>query len=160
MRNAGFTVGVVMFLIALLAGVFNAQLCAPCVALVGGAAAGYLASQWRRPSTSGMAARQGAMAGAAAGVGALLGHLVGGLVGAARIGMEAAAAQVNELMRSMGLPPLQTELNPVTYYVSAAATSVCFGVFEIALMAAVGALGGVLWYQMTGSKAAPSATAG
>jgi hypothetical protein len=157
MRNAGLMVGVVMFLIALLAGVFNAQICAPCVALVGGAAAGYLASQWLRPGTSGMAARQGAMAGAAAGVGALLGHLVGGLVGAARIGMEAAAAQVNDLMRTLGLPPQPATLNPTTYYVSAALTSVCFGVFEIALMAAVGALGGALWYQMTGSKKAPGA---
>jgi hypothetical protein len=148
MRNAGMVVAVPLFVITLLAGVFNWQVCGPCVALLGGAAAGYLVNQWLRPETSGLAARRGAQAGALAGVGALLGHVVGGLLGAARLGPAAAAAQLAEIMRAMGQPPLPTDLNPTTFYLSAGLTSLCLGLFDIALTAAVGALAGMIAYQM------------
>jgi hypothetical protein len=48
----------------------------------------------------------------------------------------------------MGQPPLATDLNPTTFYLSAGLTSLCLGLFDIALTAAVGALAGMIAYQM------------
>ena len=158
MRNVGMAVGIAVFVIAVLAGVFNSQVCVPCLALVGGAAAGFLANRGARPANAGEGARRGARAGAVAGVWALLGHVVGGLLGAARLGPAGAAAQMAELLEMMGQPPLPSNLDPTTFYLSAGVTSLCFGVFEVALMAAVGALAGMIAYQMSNrGTAAPAA---
>jgi hypothetical protein len=148
MRNTVLGIAVAVFVLTVLAGVFNSQICVPCLALIAGAVAGYLAGRGTGAATTSEAAKRGAQAGALAGVGALLGHLVGGLIGAARLGPEGAAAQVAEIMRQLGMEPLPSDLNPATYYASAAATSLCFGLFEVAIMAGVGALAGMAAGQM------------
>ena len=45
-------------------------LCVPCLAVVAGALAGYLAGVWERPADNGRAVQRGALAGAIGGVGA------------------------------------------------------------------------------------------
>ncbi len=130
-------------------------ICVPCVALLGGIGAGYLAGQFDRPMAAGAAAQKGAGAGAIGGVGALVAHLIGGVGNAFLVGPEGAS----DLLNNLGLDVGSGATDPIAYYGGALGSACCFGLFEVALMAAVGALGGFLWYQMTGSKGAPAAPA-
>ncbi len=159
MRNTAVMIAVAVFVVTVLAGVFNSQVCVPCLALIAGAAAGWLAVQRTGVESSGTAARRGAQAGALAGVGALLGHIVGGLIGAARLGPAGAAAQLADIMRQLDMPALPSDLNPTTFYLSAGITSLCFGLFEVALMAAVGAIAAAIAAGMgrRGGAVAPQA---
>ncbi|MCS6883648.1 MAG: hypothetical protein NZU74_20180, partial [Chloroflexaceae bacterium] len=78
MVRSGLIFAVVMLFIGgILAFLF--PLCVPCIALVVGAGAGYLAGMWDKPLNNSLSIQRGAGAGAIAGVGALLGHVFGGL---------------------------------------------------------------------------------
>jgi hypothetical protein len=130
---------------------FLFPLCVPCLALVVGAGAGYLTGLWDKPLNNSLSIQRGAGAGAIAGVGALLGHVFGGLGAAAFVGPEGAI----DMMRQFGFDLGTTEslsANPAIYYASAGFTGCCFGLFEVALMAALGAVGGILWWNMTGKN--------
>jgi hypothetical protein len=157
MVRAGLIIGGVMLVSALLVfggGYLGLPLppgiCIPCLALFAGALAGYLAGQFDRPASTQDAARVGAGAGAIGGAGALLGHVTTGLATAVMVGPEGAA----DILRQFGID-IGPSGGPAAYYGGAVGGACCFGLFEVALMAALGALGGFLWYQMTGSKAAP-----
>jgi hypothetical protein len=157
MVRSGLILGVVMLIVGgILAFLF--PLCVPCLALVAGAGAGYLAAMWDRPLNNSLSIQRGAGAGAIAGVGALLGHVIGGLGAAAFIGQEGSL----EMMRQFGLDLGTTsEVSPAVFYASATLTGCCFGLFEVALMAALGAVGGILWWNMTGkNQSGMSATPG
>lgn len=155
MLKSGLIFGAVALVLVGITGAINFQLCAPCLALFMGAGAGYVAGMLDKPAGgTGASAKVGAAAGAIGGVGALFGHLGGGLVGALRIGPERAMSQAAELARTLGLSVPLTDVDPVSYYGSTLGFSCCFGLFEIALMAGLGALGGLLWYQMTGKNMA------
>jgi len=128
---------------------FLFPLCVPCLALVAGAGAGYLAGMWDKPLNNSLSIQRGAGAGAIAGLGALFGHIFGGLGAAAFIGPEGSM----EMLRQFGFDLGTTgDVSPVMFYVSAGFTGCCFGLFEVALMAALGALGGILWWNMTGKN--------
>ena len=151
MVKSGLIFGAVALMLIGITGVINFQLCAPCLALFMGVGAGYVAGMFDKPmGGTGGSTKAGAGAGAIGGIGALFGHMGGGLVGALRIGPEQAMAQAAELARTLGLSVPLTGVDPVSYYGSTLGFSCCFGLFEIALMAGLGALGGLLWYQMTG----------
>jgi hypothetical protein len=153
MLKAGLIAGGITLVLATIGAFVFPLACVPCVALLAGTGAGYLAGQFDRPGTGNVAAGNGAKAGAIAGIAALLAHLVGGAYSAFAVGPGGAAA----LAESLGVPA--TESNPAVYYASTFGAACCFGLFEVALMAGVGALGGYLWYQMVGSKGAPPAPA-
>ena len=123
-------------------------LCVPCIALLAGAGAGYLAGVFDKPAASNVAIQSGAGAGAIGGIGALLGHVIGGITNAVMVGPEGMA----QLLRQFGVTGVDTS-NPVTFYVGAIGGACCFGLIEVALMAALGAVGGILWYQIVGKKA-------
>jgi len=146
MVKAGLIVGGITLVLGLAGGFVFPLLCIPCVALLAGAGAGYLAGQFDRPGLNNTAVANGAKAGAIAGVGALLAHIIAGLAGAAALGPQGAA----EMMSQFGLPA--DPGNPMVYYGSAFGAACCFGLFEIALMAGTGALGGVLWFNTAGKS--------
>jgi hypothetical protein len=127
--------------------------CIPCLALFAGLGGGYLAGQFDRPGTGSLSARAGASAGAIGGVGALLAHLISGGVAAFTVGPEGAA----DLARQLGLDT-GGAVNPAVYYGSALGSACCLGLFEIVLLAGLGALGGLLWYQITGKQNTPPST--
>lgn len=133
---------------------FLFPLCVPCLALLAGAGAGYLAGVWERPGDNNRAIQRGAGAGAIGGAGALLGHLAGGIAAAVFVGPEGAL----DFARQLGLDMGSGATQPAIYYASATATACCFGVVEVALMAGLGALGGLLYWQMTGKNQAGGAT--
>jgi hypothetical protein len=145
MLRSGLILGAVMLVVGgALAFLF--PLCVPCLALFAGAGAGYLAGAWDRPVDNGKSIQRGAGAGAIAGVGALVAHVAGGLASAVYLGPEGAAQFLDQL----GLATGADEITPGMYYTSATFAGCCFGLFEVVLMAGLGALGGLLWWQITG----------
>jgi hypothetical protein len=154
MLKSGLIFGGVALVLIGLTGVVNFQLCAPCLALFIGAGAGYVGGLFDKPAgAAGASAKVGAGAGAMAGVGGLLGNLGGGLIGSVMLGPAAA----NQFARQFGLPTASGPGSAAGYYGGAVAASCCFGLFDIALMAGLGALGGMLWYQLTGRSAGAGA---
>lgn len=153
MLKSGLIIGGVMLVLGSILG-YLFPLCIPCLALFAGAGAGYLAGMFDKTMGQGASAKSGAGAGAVGGVGALIGHVGGGMATALTIGPEGSA----ELMRQFGIDvPASAASGGPAYYASAFGASCCFGLFEVALMAGLGALGGLLWYQMTGKNMAGGA---
>jgi len=149
MLKSGLIIGAVMLVIG--GGIaLLLPACIPCLALLAGVGGGYLAGMFDTPAENGGAVRVGAGAGAIGGVGALLAHMVGGLVAAFTVSPEQAA----EMMRQFGVEVETT--NATAYYAGAIGGACCFGLFEIAFMAGLGALGGILWYQIVGKNNTPS----
>ena len=92
--------------------------------------------------------QKGAQAGAIAGIAALIAHLIGGAAGAFMVGPEGAA----DLLSQFGLPTDGGATSPMGYYAGALGGACCMGLFEIALMAGLGALGGMIWFSMAGKN--------
>ena len=155
MLKSGLIFGGVAFVLTAITGLLNAQLCGPCLVLLVGAGAGYLGSTFDKPRDNAGSARSGAGAGAIGGLGALLGHVIGGLIGISLLGPERAV----EFARQLGLPTTGLDPNDpaslIGFYGGTVGIACCFGLLDIVLMAGVGALGGLLWYQITGKNAAP-----
>jgi hypothetical protein len=122
-------------------------LCGPCLAIFIGLGAGYLAGLFDKPATNNLAVRAGAGAGAIGGVGAIVGHLIGGSITMLITPPEQAAA----IYRSLGIDIDVS--NTAAYYAGGFGTACCFGIVGLALMAGLGALGGMLWYRMSGQSA-------
>ena len=127
--------------------VLLSPLCVPCVALFLGLGTGYLSGVFDRPGENGLAAKAGAGAGAIGGLGSLIGHLLGGAINSVVAGPDA----TRDLLREFGLPSSGDGFTG-GYYLGVFGGGFCLGVFEIALMAGLGALGGILWWQMTGKN--------
>ncbi len=144
MIKAGLILGAVMLVLGI-GGSLITPLCVPCIALAAGLGAGYLAGVYDKPLTSGGGAKVGAIAGAIGGAGALLGQIIGGILNALIVKPEG----VIEMMEQFGLPTMP---DPSFYYISFIGGGVCFGVLDVVLMAGLGALGGILWYQVAGKN--------
>jgi hypothetical protein len=86
-------------------------------------------------------------------VGSLIGLAIAGAINAAMVGPERAA----EMMESLGLP---ASSDPTSYYAGAIGGPCCVGLVNVALMAGLGALGGMLWYQVGGKKNIPPVVPG
>jgi hypothetical protein len=150
MLKSGLIIGGVMLVLGGIFG-FLFPLCVPCIALFAGAGAGYLAGMFDKTMSQGASAKSGAGAGAVGGAGALIGHVVGGMATALIFGPGSSA----EMLRQLGIDvPASAASGGVGFYAGAVGFSCCFGLFEVALMAGLGALGGLLWYQMTGKNMA------
>jgi len=144
MIKAGLILGAVMLVLGV-GGSLISPICVPCLAVVAGIGAGYLAAVYDKPLTSGGAAKSGAVAGAIGGAGALLGQIIGGILNAIIVGPQGAI----DMLEQFGLP---ASYDPNLYYISFIGSGVCFGVLDIVLMAGLGALGGILWLQIAGKN--------
>jgi len=144
MIKAGLILGAVMLVLGV-GGSLISPICVPCLAVAAGIAAGYLAGVFDKPLTSGDSAKAGAIAGAIGGAGALLGQIIGAILNAILVGPESAM----DLLEQFGLPVAS---DPSFYYVSQIGGGVCFGVLDIVLMGGLGALGGILWQQISGKN--------
>ena len=124
-------------------------LCTPCMAILVGAAAGYLAGVFDKPITKPAAVKAGALAGLLAGIGAILGQIVGSIINSATVGPEGA----EQLMRQFGL---NTGGDYATsYWIAMVASTICFGLLNLAIMAGMGALGGMLWNSFNNKTVTP-----
>ena len=148
MWKSGIIVGIAAFVLALAASAGVSPLCGMlCVAPIAGLAAGYLAGVFDKPVGGEGGAKTGALGGLVGGVGAFLGQVVAGVVNAMF------APQIAELMGNTFNIPTDVDATRM----AALGWGVCGGAVDIVLMAGLGALGGYLWWQITGSKAAPAA---
>jgi hypothetical protein len=121
-------------------------LCTPCVAILAGLGAGFLACAWEKPASAENGAGLGAKAGAIAGVGSLIGQMVGALINGLVVGPERAV----EVAQMLGLPAGQ--LTPRMYWASQIALNGVCGLINVVIGAGLGALGGFLWYQTMAQK--------
>ena len=123
--------------------------CTPCAAVFVGLGGGFLACMWERPPTAESGAVLAAKSGAIAGAGSLAGQMLGMLANGLLVGPEGAT----EAARTLGLP--STQLTPATYWTYQIVLNSLCGLTSLIIGAALGALGGFLWYQMAARKQAP-----
>jgi len=148
MLKAGLIGAGVGFVLAIIATLIT-PLCNPCVALLLGLGIGALAAVWERPATSGDSAGTGAKAGAIAAVGGLVGQMIGVVVNGFIVGPEGIA----KIFRQFDI---QVPLTPQTYWISLLGGNCLCAVVNVALGAGLGALGGLVWYQITGKSQPPA----
>jgi len=146
MRKSGLIFGAVALFLCVGAALLS-PLCVPCLALFLGLGAGYLAGVFDKPADNGGASRAGAMGGLIAGVGALLGQMIGAGINGVIVGPENAS----RIIEQMGLPSGSGDFGTV-YWFGLIGGGCCLGILDIALMAGLGALGGILWWQISGKK--------
>lgn len=147
MLKSGLIIGGVMLVLAIGASLLS-PICVPCLALFAGLGAGYLVGLFDKPGLQNAAVRGGASAGAIGGVGALIGQLIGGGINAVIVGPEGAQQLIQQIA-----PDLATgSTNSGAYYAGVFGSAFCIGLFNVAIMAGLGALGGLLWWNMTGKN--------
>jgi hypothetical protein len=147
MLKAGLIGAGLGFLLALVTSLIT-PLCNPCAALVLGLGVGVLAGVWERPTTSRAGARVGAQAGAIATLGSLVGQMVGAVTTGFIVGPEA----VTRFARQFDI---QVPITRESYWVSLLGGSCVCGVVDVAIGAGLGALGGILWYELSGKNRVP-----
>ena len=147
MLKSGLIAGGVTFVLAL-GFTLLSPLCVPCLAFFLGLGAGYLAGVFDKPLDNGSSAKSGAGAGAIGGVGAIIGQMVGALLNAVIVGPERAARMLEQL----GLPMATPDSFGSGYWIGVIGSGCCFGLLDVALMAGLGALGGLLWWQISGKQ--------
>ncbi len=146
MLKAGLIVGAGMFVLVLLAAAVVSPLCALCVPLLAGLAAGYLTGVFEVPSDMKTVATRGAYAGAiAAGLG-IVGQMVAMVINA--MVLQNPQFQVGQ---AFGLPPT----DPTTVWAGQFLAACCVGLVNLALTAGFGAAGGALWFKTKGEGSAP-----
>lgn len=148
MLKAGLIGAGVGFLLAIVATLIT-PLCNPCAALLLGLGVGVLASAWEQPTTPGAGAGVGAQAGAIATLGSLLGQMIGAVATGFIVGPEG----VTRFARQFDI---QVPITRESYWVSMLGGSCLCGVADVALGAGLGALGGILWYELSGRNRVPT----
>jgi MFS family permease len=148
MLKAGLIGAGVGFVLAIIAALIT-PLCNPCVALLLGLGVGALAAGWERSTTSGASAGEGAKAGAIASAGGLVGQMIGAVANGFIVGPEGIA----EIYRRLDI---DMPLTPRMYWVSMLSGNCVCAVVNVALGAGLGALGGILWYQISGKNQPPT----
>jgi hypothetical protein len=151
MLKSGLIFGAIALLLSAGAALLS-PLCVPCLALFLGLGAGYVAGVFDKPADNGASTKSGALSGVISGLGALLGQLIGAAINGSMVGPERAAS----ILQQFGLPTGNGAGFGPGYWAGLFASGCCLGILDIALMAGLGALGGVLWWQMSGKKAVPA----
>jgi hypothetical protein len=147
--QAGLIVGFIALVVALGATLIS-PLCTSCLALFLGLGAGFLAGVFDKPLNNNESAKSGSLAGVMGGIGATIGQMAGTAANAMIMGPEGAT----DFVRQLGLPASDPSAFASGYWGGLIASACCFSVLNIALMAGLGALGGLLWWRTTGKKSA------
>ncbi len=156
MYKSGLILGGMTLLIAAVVTAGVGPLCTPCFVLFLGLAAGYATSLFDKPPSSSSASRRGAISGAIAGIGAVLGLGIGSAINGIAVGPERALQLTQPLIQSLGFPTMSSPEYASAYWVALVGWAVSCGVLDVLLMAAFGAVGGLLWWRISGKNAGPS----
>ncbi len=148
MLKSGLICAAVGFVLAIIGAVLFPLLCNPCAAVFVGLAAGILAGAFAHPLSNAASAGEGAKAGAIATVGNLLGQMAGTVINVVLVGPEKAAEMAADMARQLGLPYGDPAIFSGTYYVGSFGGGCLCALFGVALGAGLGAVGGLLWYQI------------
>ena len=147
MIKAGIIAAVVALVLSI-GGSMLLAICVPCISVFIGAGAGYLACHFEPSGDGPNAAKSGAIAGAIGGIGAMLGQAIGAVINGTLIGPDAAM----DFSRQLGLDVPSGFDATQGYWVGIVGTGCCIGLFDLVLMAGLGALGGLMWWQLTGKN--------
>jgi hypothetical protein len=146
MTKSGLIFGAAAFVLILGSVIILTPLCAPCLGLIFGIAAGYVACVFDKPTNSSDCIRKGGIAAAiTAGVG-FFGSLIGGAIN----GVIVTPATVESIARSLYITNFNlTQAQILAYQLI---LGVLVGVFDVVWMGVLGIAGGTLWYQAVGKK--------
>ncbi len=147
MITSGLILGFIALILSL-GGTLILPLCTPCIAIFLGPISGFLAPQFEKPIEKQPAVTRGAYAGVIAGIGAFLGQAIGAIINSIIVGPEGAA----DMMQSLGLPTTYGYGFGTGYWIGIIGSTLCISLLNILIMAGMGALGGLLWWQFIGSK--------
>lgn len=150
MKKSGLTIGAAALLFGLGAALLS-PICVPCLSLLFGILAGYLAGEFDKAPNQGNATKNGALGGLLAGVGLLVGQIAGAVVNTVVVGPMGATRMLYDLGIPAGSPAQIQDI----YYPTIILATTCLSIFDAALMAGLGALGGMLWWQVSGRKQNP-----
>jgi hypothetical protein len=149
MKKTALIFGICSFFLFLVLTVILACL-TPCLALLLGGGAGWLAAYWTKPRDPNSAAITGAQAGALSGIGALLGQAVGGLVQSQFVTPDM-LAQVTEFYESLGFEGVTVPLDS-TFFGTLIGGQACCGLLNLGLMAGLGALAAFLHFRYSDGR--------
>jgi hypothetical protein len=148
MKKSGLIAGIIALFFSFGAAAVVSPICVPCLAGLLGLLAGYLAGVFDKPGDQNRAVRTGTLAGLLGGVGMLLGQVLGAVLNAYVIGPEGVARMLAQMGLFAGGPAQIAEV----YWTGIVLSTACLVVFDAALMSGFGALGGLLWWKVSGSK--------
>jgi hypothetical protein len=146
MVKSGLIIGAISLLFILGISVAIAPFCAPCIGILFGLAAGYMAGVFDKPVSSGESVRRGGSAGAIAGAIGFLGGILGGVLNSLLLN----PANVASFTRLLGI--YNMNISEAQIWLSQMGFAFCIGLFDIAWMALLGVAGGALWYQISGKN--------
>ncbi len=144
MVKSGLIFGVISVVFILGLAVFIEPVCAPCLGLILGLSAGYMAGVFDKPTNSGESTKKGGYTGAI--VGAF--GFVGGFIGSVINGMILNPGNIASFMSRIGINNFV--ISQAQIWASELGFAVCIGLFDILWMALLGVAGGALWYQLQG----------
>ncbi len=150
MTKVGLITAVVAFILSIGITLIS-PVCLICFAVIVGLVAGYLACNTDRPPAHNAVAGPGALAGLFAGLGMLVGQIIGSVINSMIVGPEGAS----NLLRQLGLPT--QSINQTSYYGGVIFGVCCIGLLNVGLTAGLGALGGLLWWEIAGKNQPPPA---
>lgn len=146
MVRSGLIFGAVSFFLILASAILITPFCAPCIGLILGLGAGYVAANLEKTETSGESIKKGAIAGAIAGGLGFVGGMIAGVIN----GLLVNPADLQNLYNLFGLP--NVNLNQSSIWIVQLLGAGCIGLFDIGWMAILGVAGGAFWYQVTGQN--------
>jgi hypothetical protein len=146
MYKSGLIFGAVMFVLALVITLILPY-CVPCAALLVGLAAGYVAGVYLKPAEQNLATRSGAIAGAVAGIGVILGEMIGAVINGATVGPE----KIMQIFQQFGINT-GFQMTTTEYWASQLGINFCISLVSVILMAGLGALGGLIWWNSKGKQ--------
>jgi hypothetical protein len=148
--KAGLIVGLISLFLAVGLALLS-PVCVPCMTLLFGLGAGFLAGAFDRPSEGKETLRCGAFAGVIGGMGAMLGQFIGAVINSMIIGPEGTA----QLMKDLGFQPADAAGFESGYWIGIVGSTMCFGFLDLVLMAGFGALGALIWGKLVRNKKQP-----
>lgn len=147
MRKSSLIAGGAALLFSFGAAIVVSPLCVPCLAILFGLLAGYLAGVFDKPLDQNRSVKTGTLAGLLGALGMLLGQMLGAVLNGLMIGAEGAA----HLLARMGFATGGPQQFSSFYWIGLVLSTACLVVFDAALMAGFGTLGGLLWWKINGN---------
>jgi hypothetical protein len=143
MVKSGLIFGAISFVLVLGSAVLITPFCAPCVGLVLGLAAGYVAGVFDKPINSGESIKKGGIAGTITGKLGFIGGFIGGVINGAVLN----PSSVEAFTKVFGISNFNISQAQIWTY--QLVFDVCIGLFNVVWMAILGVAGGALWCQIS-----------
>jgi hypothetical protein len=148
MIKAG-AIGAVLAIIYVMGATLVSPLCTFCLTPLLGAGTGYLASWFDKPISAETSLSHGMIAGGIAGFGAMVGQMLAAFVHAV---FYTHSEQLSTFLRNFGLT--EFIIDDASAYMQSTIVVYSFcGLFNLALVTGLGAVGGLIWFQRRQSSA-------